>query len=228
MKNKIVIFLSVVALAAVFFWAQNHFPINSGMVEKAVPVSQAPAEAVSSQDKTETPSENKKPGFLSPLEQAKERVTKKQFGLFVTSENSPVQPENFTGYHTGTDFEIFPGEENIDVMVKAVCDGKLQTKKTATGYGGVLVESCSLNGEPITVAYGHLKLTSINYNIGDVINAGDTLGILGKGYSTETSGERKHLHLGFHKGAAINILGYVQNQVELSGWLDPCQYVCGN
>jgi hypothetical protein len=53
------------------------------------------------------------------------------------------------------------------------------------------------------------------------------LGILGKGYSGETNGERKHLHLGFHKGNGINLLGYVNTQEQLiDGWLDPCQYVC--
>jgi len=164
--------------------------------------------------------------FLPPLSRASERVTKKYFGLFVTPKNSPVQPENFSGYHTGTDFEVFPSEENADVSVKAVCSGNILMKKTATGYGGVLVESCELSGEPITIIYGHLKLTSINFNVGDKISAGDTLGILGRGYSTETSGERKHLHLGFHKGRAINILGYVQNKSELAGWLDPCQSIC--
>jgi len=164
--------------------------------------------------------------FLPPLSRASERVTRKSFGLFVTPKNSPVQPEKFSGYHTGTDFEIFPDEENADVPVKAVCNGKLLTKKPATGYGGVAVESCELNGEPITVVYGHLKLTSINFKVGDKINVGDTFSTLGRGYSSETSGERKHLHLGFRKGAAVNILGYVQNKSELARWLDPCQFVC--
>ena len=164
--------------------------------------------------------------FQPPLPRAGKRVTKKKFGTFITPQDSPVQPERFRGYHTGTDFEIFPGEENLDIPVKAVCGGKLLIKKSATGYGGVAVASCDLNGEPITVVYGHLKLTSMNFNDGDKIKAGDTLGILGAPYSAETSGERKHLHLGFHKGASINILGYVQNKSELSGWTDSCQYIC--
>lgn len=178
-------------------------------------------------EKNSVPPEDKSDSlFQPPLSRAGERTTKKKFGTFITPQTSPVQPEKFRGYHTGTDFEIFPGEENEDVPVKAVCSGKLLTKKSATGYGGVAVESCDLNDEPITVVYGHLKLTSINFNVGDKINAGDPLGILGRGYSSETSGERKHLHLGFHKGTAVNILGYVQNKLELAGWLDSCQSVC--
>jgi hypothetical protein len=171
---------------------------------------------------------NNSSSFLPPLAKAADRVTKKKFGDFITPQNSPVQPEKFRGYHTGTDFEIFPEEADADVPVKAVCDGKLALKKTASGYGGVAVESCQIDGKPITVIYGHLKISSIIANTGDGLGAGDTLGILGKGYSAETDGERKHLHLGFYRGTTVNILGYVQNQAELSSWIDPCLYVCHN
>jgi murein DD-endopeptidase MepM/ murein hydrolase activator NlpD len=229
MNKKTIFILAIAILAGVFFLAQNYSKENREIsVKRETPSPQTQPETKVSQNKTETPIETKKPDFLPPLDQAKERVTKKYFGLFITPQNSPIQPEKFSGYHTGTDFEIFSGEENIDVPVKAVCSGKLLMKKSATGYGGVAVESCSLNGEPITVVYGHLKLANVAYNTGDKINAGETLGILGRGYSTETSGERKHLHLGFHKGVAVNILGYVQNKSELSDWLDPCQYACEN
>src|SRR4030042_789723 len=74
-------------------------------------------------------------------------------------QNSPVSPEKFKGYHTGSDFEIFPEELGVDVSVKAVCAGKLLLKEYATGYGGVAVQSCALDNNPITVIYGHLKLT---------------------------------------------------------------------
>jgi len=217
----IIALLTIAVAFAVHFKKKN----SNTSAEKSVPVLQ---ETSTNQDRLEIPGKNKNSNFTPPLNRANERVTKKYFGLFITPQTSPIQPEYFRGYHTGTDFEIFPGEENIEVPVKAVCSGKLLLKKTATGYGGVAVEACDLNGEPITVVYGHFKLISIARNIGDKINAGDTLGILGQGYSVETSGERKHLHLGFRKGNSINILGYVQNQAELSGWLDSCLYVCGN
>ena len=158
-----------------------------------------------------------------PMSNAKARVTKKTFGLYVTPQNSPVQPEKFTGYHTGVDFETFLGEENKDVPVYAVCDGPLKLRKPATGYGGVVVQSCVLDGQAVTVIYGHLNISSI---VGkDQLKRGDILGILGKGYSSETSGERKHLHLGIHKGVGIDIRGYVQLRSELSGWLDPMNYL---
>ncbi|OGI27466.1 MAG: hypothetical protein A2359_05015 [Candidatus Moranbacteria bacterium RIFOXYB1_FULL_43_19] len=171
------------------------------------------------------------PVFSAPLEKAGERVTKKIFGQYITPQNSPVRPEKFRGYHTGTDFEIFPEELNTDVPVRSVCDGKIALKKTATGYGGLLVQNCGLDGQlaspelgdgPISVIYGHLKLTSITKKAGDALPLGEKIGILGKAFSSETSGERKHLHLGIHKGSSVNILGYIQNQSELSGWINPC------
>ena len=173
------------------------------------------------------PAQNNSSGFVAPLERVGERVTKKPFGIFITPKNSPVQPEHFSGYHTGTDFEIFPEELNADVLVHAVCAGKIKMKKYATGYGGVMVEDCMLNGNPITVIYGHLKLASIQKNVGDSLATGEMVGILGADKSVETSGERKHLHLGFHNGTSLNILGYVQSKSQLSGWLNPCDYeVC--
>lgn len=160
-----------------------------------------------------------------PLDRTLDRVTKKPFGIYVSPMSSPVSPEKFTGYHTGADFEIFPGEENINVSVSVVCAGKLLLKKYASGYGGVAVQSCKLESQDVTIIYGHLRLSSITLKVGDQLKVGDTLGVLGKGYSTETDGERKHLHFGIHKGTAINILGYVQNSADLSNWLDPLKYL---
>lgn len=70
-----------------------------------------------------------------PLEKYEERVTKKPFGIHITKTNSPVSPERFSGYHSGVDFEILPGEEDTDVEVRAICTGPLVMKKRATGYG---------------------------------------------------------------------------------------------
>ena len=155
-------------------------------------------------------------------------MTKKPFGIYITPASSPIQPERFQGYHTGADFEIFPEELNVDVPIYAVCDGKLILKEYASGYGGVAVESCQLNNQSITVIYGHLNLGSIKLVSNSSLKTADFIGILGADKSAQTNGERKHLHLGFHKGSAVNILGYVQNKTELSGWIDPCLYVCND
>jgi hypothetical protein len=61
--------------------------------------------------------------LVLPISSAAKRITKKPFGLKVSPTDSPVKPERFSGYHTGTDFEILPGEENKDVPIYAICNG---------------------------------------------------------------------------------------------------------
>lgn len=175
----------------------------------------APEKSIS----TSTPS-TKNSNLVSPISNASSRITLKPFGIYVTPKNSPVSPERFTGYHTGTDFETLPDEQNIDVVISAMCDGKLLRAGTASGYGGYAVESCIVAGQNVTIVYGHLRATSISKKVGDSLKAGESFAKLGKGYSSETDGERKHLHLGIVKGKAVNIKGYVSSKEALKGWLD--------
>jgi len=171
---------------------------------------------------------NKLSSLNEPLVRAGERVTKKPFGTYITSQNSPIQPERFQGYHTGADFEILPEELNSNVSVMAITDGKIVEKRSASGYGGVLVESAVLNGSSVTIIYGHLSLASIKKNVGDQLSVGEKFAILGKNKSSETDGERKHLHLGIHKGSSVNILGYVASKDELVSWVDPVPLLPSN
>lgn len=170
--------------------------------------------------------EEKGTSYLAPLENPEQRIAKKSFSDFITPQNSPVQPERFSGFHTGVDFEIFPEELNSDVEVKAVCSGKTRLKTVANGYGGILVQDCVLENNPATIIYGHLKFDSIGKKIGEILEEGEILGILGKNQSPETDGERKHLHLAIHRGFEISLLGYVKNQSDLENWIDPCLYFC--
>jgi hypothetical protein len=171
----------------------------------------------------ESAKEKKTPLGL-PLERATERVTKKPFDLYVTPKTSPVSPERFSGYHAGVDFETFEDEQDRDVVVAAVCDGALALKKISDGYGGVAVQRCLLENRPVTVVYGHLRFESITAEVGDALKRGEMLGVLGKGYSVETDGERKHLHLGIHEGTDVTVRGYVQTKSEAGQWLDARLY----
>ena len=58
--------------------------------------------------------------FPFPLDRGVQRITKKPFGIFVSPSHSPIQPEKFMGYHTGTDFETFPSEKASDVVVSRI------------------------------------------------------------------------------------------------------------
>lgn len=222
----ILLVCAVLILVGVFYFGKNNRTSTPKNSNPPVPVIANPAPEASQVIPNQNYPQPASSDFQPPLPRAGERITKKPFGIFITPATSPVQPERFRGYHTGADFEIFPEELNIDVPVQAVCDGKLELKKYASGYGGVAVESCQLDNQPITVVYGHLNLASIKLASGDGLKKGYFMGNLGADKSVETNGERKHLHLGFHKGSSVSILGYVQNQSELSNWIDPCLYVC--
>lgn len=156
-----------------------------------------------------------------PMTNAFERVTKKTFALEVHPETSPVPNDRFNGFHVGVDFEIFEGEEEIDLPVFAICEGPLLLKGFAKGYGGYALQSCDIDGEKVTVVYGHMHLERIEPNTKGFMTRGQKVGVLGRGYSKETDGVRKHLHLGIHKGTEIDIRGYVQETDEIDKWIDP-------
>ncbi len=174
---------------------------------------------------TPTPTPNPQAVLVNPISGGRARVTKIFFGTYVTPTDSPIVPERFTGYHTGVDFETYPDEQNTDVPIYAACTGKLLLKEWASGYGGVAAQACTINSQAVTIIYGHLRLSSITPATGTQLTAGEQFAVLGTGYSTETDGERKHLHFGIHIGTSINILGYVPVQSDLSGWLNPLNYL---
>ena len=157
-----------------------------------------------------------------PSVQTNNRIIKKPFGIFIMPETSPVQPERFQGYHTGVDFEIFEDELGREVKVKAICDGDVIVKRSVSGYGGVLVQECVLNEQVVTVLYGHLNIDTMQIDVGEILYTSDVVGLLGDDNSKQTDFERKHLHMGIHKGNDINFQGYVQNKESLNAWIDVC------
>jgi dienelactone hydrolase len=159
-------------------------------------------------------------GLAEPLARSVERVTKKPFGIHIDPATSPVQPERFSGYHSGTDYELLSGEDPHEVTVRAVCTGSVVFAGTVNGYGGVLIQSCSLSGEPVTVLYGHMLAISLPAK-GTALRAGDSIGVLGAGGTDETDGERAHLHLGIHRGSTIDYRGYAVAEAALSEWVNP-------
>ncbi len=164
---------------------------------------------------------NDKQSYVHPMDDTRKRVTKKPFGITLSPGNSPVSPERFSGTHTAIDLEILPGEEISDVSVRAICGGRLRLSRQDKGYGGLAVQECLLENQPITVIYGHLRLSSITARVGEYLRPGDFVAMLGTGFTDETDNERKHLHLGIHKGTNIDTRGYVSSKAELSNWLDP-------
>jgi len=211
---------------ALIYWQIIRQPVNTGSFASPSPRAPTPLVSAFVSAPAATPSPTSLSAQLTPpISNALARITKKPFGLYVTPTNSPISPEKFTGYHTGVDFETLPDEADVDVPIYAVCSGPLRLKERASGYGGVAVQQCILANQTATIIYGHLRLASISAKAGEQLVAGQPIAVLGTGYSIETDGERKHLHLGIHQGTQINILGYVQNQTDLASWLDALQYL---
>lgn len=155
-----------------------------------------------------------------PISDSLARITKKPFGIFVEPGRSPVPNERFIGWHTGTDFEVFRSEADKRLPIYAICSGQLLMKKEAIGYGGVIVQSCTIAGQPVTVIYGHLNLEDKKtINLGLEISQREEIGSLAMA-GRFTDNERRHLHLGIHKGESIDIRGYVERRDELVGWIN--------
>lgn len=172
-------------------------------------------------DKTETNIDNEILSTNIPLTNWFERITKKPFGILIVPETSPVQPEKFSGYHTGTDFEVIENEIESEVEVLAICDGEVVESKYVSGYGGVLIQSCEIYDKKILVLYGHIDLSIPKSRTSSKnIKKGEIVSILADDQSYSSGGERKHLHLGIIRGTTINYKGYVESESSLSNWLD--------
>src|ERR1035437_4133992 len=74
--------------------------------------------------------------YVFPIDNFVQRITKKPFGIYITPQNSPIQPEKFTGYHTGADVEY--GDIAGEVKVYAIANGKVIYSGWVSGYGGFL------------------------------------------------------------------------------------------
>jgi len=165
-----------------------------------------------------TPNE-KKLSLAEPI--FKTRITKKPFGIYITPETSPVQPERFRGYHTGADVEYEDIEAEVPVF--ALSDGEVVFARTVSGYGGVAVMSFRWQDLNYLALYGHLRPSSLP-EVGREVTRGEQIGVLGRGGTAETDGERKHLHFAILKDAEVDLRGYVSSQAALGSWLDPLTF----
>lgn len=162
-------------------------------------------------------------GFSQPMEHATNRPTPLHFGVHVTPDpaTNPIDPpERFSGFHAAVDFEVSEEELEMPVSVFAICRGKVVYSGYAEGYGGLLIQRCTLDGEPISVIYGHLSRNGLIED-GVTLRSGAQLGYLADARSTDSDGNRKHLHLGIHKGKALDMRGYVPTEEELAEYIDP-------
>jgi murein DD-endopeptidase MepM/ murein hydrolase activator NlpD len=166
-------------------------------------------------------------GLAEPMENAAHRAHPLHFGLHVTPDpaTNPIQPpERFTGYHVAVDLEVGTDEVDKPVAVYAVCEGEVKYSGFAGGYGGVVVQACTLSGEDVTVIYGHLSLENLPGH-GVVLKPRDQIAVLAEANSYASGGTRKHLHLGIHRGKEVDMRGYVQTEEEVREFIDPLEFL---
>lgn len=161
--------------------------------------------------------------IVYPISNFETGIIYKPFGFYVIPATSPVQPERFSGYHTGADIEAAEGLD--DVWVYAIADGEILSLRDVDGYGGIIQIKYEINDEIYTALYGHLDINSALVAVGNEISAGDQLAILGDAYSSETDGERKHLHFSLKPGLDYDLRGYVENEQTLEEWIDPEEFI---
>ncbi|TSC66174.1 MAG: metalloendopeptidase-like membrane protein [Candidatus Berkelbacteria bacterium Gr01-1014_85] len=160
--------------------------------------------------------------LVPPTQDFRSRINLKTFGQLIDPESSPVQPERFSGYHTGVDIE-HTKIVGVDVPVVAIADGIVKLSQKANGYGGVVIMWHTISGQTRSVLYGHLDPARLP-KIGQTIAAGKTIGYLGVGQSAETDGERRHLHLSIRSDTALELAGYTKTATRLNEWLNPLDY----
>lgn len=172
---------------------------------------------------TPEPEPTPAPTVFYPIPGYAARITERAHGqYFELSDGDHLAcGGQFSGYHAGDDLETTAAELEIEVPIYAIADGTVKSVGAVGGYGGLLVLDHVLNGEAVTAYYGHIDVSQTSVKVGDKVTAGQQITYLGDHCSSETSGQRKHIHFAIHKGATRDVRGYIQNQSELSGWHNP-------
>ncbi len=176
---------------------------------------------------TETTPQTKSSQYFYPITRYESRITNRDHGKSTTLSDSKGFScgGQFEGIHVGDDLEVSKEELPMEVPVYAIAEGKIRQASTVNGYGGLLITEHTINGQEITIYYGHVDLSQLKYKSGESIKAGAILTYLGNNCSSETSNERKHLHFDIHKGNSIDVRGYVKTLGELSFWVDPTEFL---
>ena len=132
----------------------------------------------------------------------------------------------FNGFHTGADVEVDVENLDKDVAVYAIYGGVVEEVEFASGYGGLVTVKHKIGSKTFLGIYGHLRLRDVKVKPGQSVVGGSLIGYLGAGYSSETDGQKKHLHFGLRQDASRDIRGYVDTNAELTaGWLNPTTFL---
>lgn len=169
-----------------------------------------PAEAPS----TDSPASSVEPAMVFPVEEYASRRTSKTFGEYIQ--------DKFRGYHVADDVEFTDMTEEVPVV--AITEGTVEEVEWVSGYGGFI----RVKHPTVNALYAHIDLESAGVEEGDTVQAGQFLANLGDHESSETDGERKHLHFGLYRGSERRINGYEASAEAVSTWLNPQDFFTQN
>lgn len=162
-------------------------------------------------------SEPQIPHIVLPVNEYAQRSTVKRFGDFVQ--------DRFQGYHVGDDIEFNDQESlNQEIPVVSISDGIVTRVDSISGYGGFLSINHEIDGKTLHANYGHLDLRSTKLKQGDRVAKGQFLANLGDHKSSETDGERKHLHFALYEGTQTRINGYEALSKNVANWINPTAF----
>lgn len=165
------------------------------------------------------------PAVFYPMTNYQSRITNRDHGKETTLADSEGFScgGQFEGIHVGDDLEVTATELTAEMPFFAISDGKVLQASLVGGYGGLLVTENTISEETVNAYYGHIKLDSLKFTVGQSFKAGDFLGYLGEDCSAATSEERKHLHFAIRKGSSIDVRGYLESSNELIEWHSPAE-----
>ena len=149
-----------------------------------------------------------------PIEDYQNRRTLNAFGEY--------SQFSLNGYHTGDDVEYADTKDKVKVL--SIANGIIMYKGVASGYGGVMMVSHTIEGKKINSLYGHIDISSSNLNEGDSVAKGQYLANLGEDKSEETGGERKHLHFTLYQGEELILKGYETDKEKLPSFINPTDF----
>lgn len=175
---------------------------------------------ISSQPPESSPVSNQ---YYYPMARYSDRLTVRWYGKRVTSADREAIAcgVSYEGIHTADDLEVSESEIDQEVPIYAIAAGTILQVGATDGYGGLIVANHTLNGQPVTVYYGHIDLGQTDLKIGDRVEAGEQISVLGGHCSPASGNERKHLHFGILNDTDIDVRGYVSSENDLREWIDP-------
>jgi hypothetical protein len=115
--------------------------------------------------------------------------------------------------------------------VVSIAPGVVRLVDYIPSWGHIVVVEHMMDGKPFCSLYGHLS-PMIHVRPGDVLEAGQKIGAIGRGYSADNGGYFAHLHFGIHRGPYSTeirwICGYVSPDAFAAGshgWVDPQEFL---